>query len=265
MGSNCASNKVPATLAGNLLNHFHMTSLMYYHEYLSNYTVSQNSTYVIGETNSISCQGQYGISDVFGAALWSIDYVLYVATLHVSKIYFHMGTPYRYSAWQPIDIINSTAYGTEYKQAKPLYYGNLFTSTVLSGGNKQVSILVNETSLTAYGIYNVGAAVANKGKGQAKLESLVVVNLALWNSTMTGSRPYTEVQLGGTSGLTRSEIDCAKVKRLTSPGVEIAENITFAGQHVAGDGSIVGKEVTEKLSNKGSVLVGAGEAVLVTF
>lgn len=243
---------------------------MYYHDYLSNYTVSQNSTYVIGETNSISCQGQYGVSDVFGAALWSIDYVLYVATLHVSKIYFHMGTPYRYSAWQPIDIINSTAYGTQYKKAKPLYYGNLFTSTVLSGGNKQVSILVNETSFTAYGVYDaeIGVGALGKkgqGQGQGKLGSVVLVNLAMWNSTMAGSRPYTEVQLGGLAGLNKNDVACAKVKRLTSPGVEIADNITFAGQYVASDGSIVGNQVTEKLSSKGTVLVGAGEAVLVTF
>jgi hypothetical protein len=54
MGSNCKGNTKPATLADNLMDHFHMTSLMWYHEYLSNYTVSQNSSYVIGETNSIS-------------------------------------------------------------------------------------------------------------------------------------------------------------------------------------------------------------------
>lgn len=54
MGSNCADNKVPATLAGNLLDHFHMTSLMRYHDFLSNFSVSHGVPYVIGETNSIS-------------------------------------------------------------------------------------------------------------------------------------------------------------------------------------------------------------------
>jgi hypothetical protein len=51
---------------------------------------------------------------------------------------------------------------------------------------------------------------------------------------------------------------------LTSPGVEIAGNITFAGQSVDDSGLVAGKQKVEKLRN-GEVLVGAGEAVLVTI
>ena len=53
MGAACAGAPVP-TLADNLLNHFHMTSLMYYHEVLGNETAALGVPYVIGETNSIS-------------------------------------------------------------------------------------------------------------------------------------------------------------------------------------------------------------------
>jgi hypothetical protein len=177
-----------------------------------------------------------------------------------------MGTPYRYSAWQPIDITNSTTQVTTLAHVKPLYYGNMFTSTALAGGNKQVAILVNETSLTAYGIYDAGSTIVDRlGRvisREGKLESVVIVNLAMWNSTQTGERPTAEVQLAqfgmGNSG-------GAYVRRLTSPGVEIAENITWAGQYIAGNGSIVGKQVVEKLGSGGSVLVGASEAVLITF
>jgi hypothetical protein len=35
--------------------------------------------FVLGETNSICGQGSAGVSDVFGAALWSIDYSLFSA------------------------------------------------------------------------------------------------------------------------------------------------------------------------------------------
>lgn len=185
---------------------------------------------------------------MFAAAIWSVDYVLYVATLEVSRIYFHQGTPYRYSAWQPIDI-NSTSLARPY----PLYYGNLFTSTALAGGNKQVDILVNSTYFTVYAIYEAS-------EREQRLDSIAVVNLNMWNSTEPAAeRPYNAVELP-------EWLDCsrAKVRRLTAPGVEIATNITWAGQYVESDGNIVGREVTEDVQD-GKVLVGAGEAVLISF
>lgn len=242
MGAACAGAPIP-TIQGNLLNHFHMTSLMYYHEYLGNYSASVGMPYALGETNSISCQGLANISDVYAAALWSVDYTLYVATLNISQIYYHMGTPYRYSPWQPV------AHNGTDRHVKALYYGNLFTSTALAGGNKKVSILANETTFTAYGIYSSNKPVGN-------LESVVIVNLEMWNSTQSlKDRPYTAVKL---------PISChnGHVERLTSLGVEIAENITFAGQYVDSNGKIAGKKVIEKV-NGGEVLIGAGEAVLV--
>lgn len=53
MGANCVGAPVP-TLKNNLLNHHHMTSLMYYHEVLGNQLEGLGVPYVLGETNSIS-------------------------------------------------------------------------------------------------------------------------------------------------------------------------------------------------------------------
>ena len=250
MGSNCADNTVPAELGTNLLNHFHMTSLMYYHDFLSNYSVAQGIPYVIGETNSISCQGEAGISDVFGAALWSIDYILYGATRKVSRMYFHQGTPYRYSAWQPIKINDTDA------QPKALYYGNLFTSTALAGGNKQVDILVNETSFTAYAIYDAVNTTDESIGNASQLDSIVLVNLNMFNSTQPATeRPYIAVTLPTVASN-------AEVRRLTAPGVEAKDGISWAGKNVTQDGYIVGQEVVEGVEN-GQVSIGAGEALLI--
>ncbi|KAF2239937.1 glycoside hydrolase family 79 protein [Viridothelium virens] len=251
MGSNCADNTVPAELGANLLNHFRMTSLMYYHDFLSNYSVAQGIPYVIGETNSISCQGEAGISDVFGAALWSIDYILYVATLKVSRMYFHQGTPYRYSAWQPIKINDTDA------QPKALYYGNLFTSTALAGGNKQVDILVNGTSFTAYAIYDAANATDGSTVDASQLDSIVLVNLNMFNSTQPASeRPYITVTLPDAAS-------DAEVRRLTAPGVEVKDGISWAGRNLTQDGFIVGQEIVERVAN-GQVSIGAGEALLIS-
>ncbi|KAK6077438.1 glycoside hydrolase family 79 protein [Seiridium cupressi] len=243
MGSACEDTTKVATIEYNLLNHTHTTSIAYYHDYLGNVSAEAGMTYVLGETNSVSCQGLAGVSDVYAAALWSIDYVLYMSSLKVERVYFHMVTPYRYSAWQPVATNTSAAY------VKPLYYGNLFTSTAFAGGNKQVSVLANDTSFTAYGIYDA----ANSGK----LESVAIINLEVFNSTSSSSeRPYTAVKLpGGCSN--------ASIQRLTSPGVEIADNITFAGQSVrVTDGTIVGHKRVETVEEN-LVPVGAGEAILI--
>lgn len=63
MGSAC-DGETDATIEDDLLNHHHMTSRMYYHDYLGNYTVSKGMPYALGETNSISCQGLANVSDV---------------------------------------------------------------------------------------------------------------------------------------------------------------------------------------------------------
>ncbi|KAF2654331.1 glycoside hydrolase family 79 protein [Lophiostoma macrostomum CBS 122681] len=56
----------------------------------------------------------------------------------------------------------------------------------------------------------------------------------------------------------------AKVRRLTAPGVDVSTGITLAGQSIDESGKIVGQESVESVIDN-EVLVGAGEAVLVTL
>lgn len=114
--------------------------------------------------------------------------------------------------------------------------------------------MVNETRLTAYAIYD---------KADQLLESIAIVNLEMFNSTQPANdRPYTKISLpssfvNGTGGK-------IKVRRLTAPGVEVKQGITFAGQHVDSDGKIVGNQTIEQLMED-HILVGAGEAILVSL
>ena len=43
---------------------------------------------LLGETNSVSCSGKSGVSDVFGAALWMVDYSLTAASLGIEQVFF---------------------------------------------------------------------------------------------------------------------------------------------------------------------------------
>lgn len=239
MGANCHYTGVGPTIETNLFNRTNMLSRIWFHDYLGNATAQSGISYVLGETNSISCQGSFNISDVMASAVWAVDYVLYLSSLKVERVHFHMGTRYRYAPWQPI-FYNDTD-----PHVKPLYYGNLFTATVFAGGDKQTEVLVNETHFGAYAVYASGV-----------LESIVAVNLNMWNSTFEAAeRPYTALTLP------RAWAD-AKVSRLTNPGVDTAANITFAGERVDANGRIVGGKKYEKVY-RNQVLVGAGEAVLI--
>ena len=239
MGANCHYTGVGPTIETSLLNRKNMLSRVFYHDYLGNATAGSGIEYVIGETNSISCQGAFNISDVMAAAVWAVDYVMYLSSLKVSRVHFHMGTRYRYSPWQPIFYNDTEAH------VKPIYYGNLFNAAVFAGGHKQTEVLVNETNFGAYAVY-----------GSGKLESIVAVNLNIFNSTFDPARrPYTALTLP------RSWKN-AKVSRLTSPGIDIADNITFAGQYVDSNARIVGKKTQDNVLDC-KVLVGAGEAVLI--
>jgi hypothetical protein len=83
-----ACGPVKPTLAGNLMNRTALIEQMAYHANASAFSASKALEYVIGETNSIACQGLAGVSDVFGAAIWSIDYAMYAASLNVSAMYW---------------------------------------------------------------------------------------------------------------------------------------------------------------------------------
>lgn len=140
-------------------------------------------TYVLGETNSISCQGRDGVSNVFGAALWYLDYTLFVAAdiPAVGGMYFHMGTPYRYSLWAPYEGAANDA-----ALVRPAYYGAWMLATAIGNGappahtgdggellhspsdssvyfagdtapQKVVHALLAQETLTAYALYRTAA------------------------------------------------------------------------------------------------------------
>lgn len=223
---------------------------MAYHASASAYSVSKNLPYVIGETNSIACQGLAGVSDVFGAAVWSVDYALYAASLNVSALYWHMGTGYRYAAWQ------ATQNGTTAPGPRPLYYGNWFVAKALGEGEKKVVSIVNTTALAGYAIYE-------SGEESSKLKNVVLVNQEIFNSSTSAAGERGSVAFHLPRELCGDKVK-ASVQRLTGAGAEVREGIKFAGQTVALDGKIEGSEAREVVQD-GVVKIKATEAVLISF
>lgn len=247
-GAACGS--VKPTLAGNLMNRTALIQAMQYDTAASAYAVAHGLPFVIGETNSIACEGAAGVSDVFGAAVWSVDYALYAASLNVSNMYWHMGTGYIYSAWQ------ATQNGTTTPGPRPLYYGNWVTATALGNSDVQVVPIVNTTNFGGYAIYS------SKGR-RSELQSVVLVNMDVFNSSSTPATQRSSVDFGIPANLVGK--DCiASVKRLTAAGAEVKNGITFAGQTVALNGTISGQESKETVVN-GVVNVKASEVVVISL
>ena len=61
--------------------------------YLNSTRIAQEvgKPFIMFETNTASCGGYSGISTSFGAALWAIDYGLYMAHANFSHALLHVG------------------------------------------------------------------------------------------------------------------------------------------------------------------------------
>jgi hypothetical protein len=74
------------------MNHTSVIQALTPHVELNAFNRQSGRIYTMGETNSISGDSSHGVSDVFGSALWLVDYALYVASQNITRINFHQGT-----------------------------------------------------------------------------------------------------------------------------------------------------------------------------
>ncbi|KAI0161437.1 glycoside hydrolase family 79 protein [Xylariaceae sp. FL1272] len=73
--------------------------------------------YALREMGIVGPVGLTGVTDVFGAALWTLNFLLYTASLGVESVQFHMTDNSAASAWQPIEIQGVQPF------VRPVYYG----------------------------------------------------------------------------------------------------------------------------------------------
>jgi hypothetical protein len=103
------------------------------------------------------------------AFLFHADIFCKGATLGFEGVYFHMGTPFYYSMWQPVAYNNTPA--TVY----PTYYSLLFLAELLSDISSPTILELSayeNNNLAAYAIYD----------GQ-ELSKIAVLNLAFYSDT----------------------------------------------------------------------------------
>ncbi|KAJ5383068.1 hypothetical protein N7517_000979 [Penicillium concentricum] len=205
--------------------------------------------YTLGELNSIANQGVNGETNVFGDALWLVDFSLWAAVHGIKRLQFHQGLNYRYASWQPIESKGVPP------TTRPPYYGQIMVASAIgkSKNTRIVNIPLSEDTESAYAIYHGD-----------RLSKLVVTNLRAFNQT-TSSRPHREYKFH-----VPAQHKSAKIERLIGPGSDALENITFGGisYDASNEGKAVQRHSKEETRIKNGLLtitVPDSSAVLITL
>ncbi|KAI1197683.1 hypothetical protein F5X97DRAFT_343523 [Nemania serpens] len=239
-----AHHNYPGGTTMSLMSHRGISSNLHVFDADVAAALREGKQYIFGETNSVSGGGAAGVSPTFGAALWTMDYVVRATYSNISRTYFHHGTVgnCQYCFWG------------RYSMGAPYY-----------GAYAATAFMANAASLTALddGNSNYAAYVSFDSAG-APLRAL------LYNSDYyggSGSRSSQPFELGGLTG------GSVRAKRLAGDSavarVDQGGKVTFGGQTFTnGDCNVSGSETFETLAVSGgraTVSLKASEALLVYF
>jgi hypothetical protein len=204
--------------------------------------ISAGKEYVLGETNSVSGGGAAAVSPLFGAALWTMDYVLHAAVLNIKRTYFHHGTVgnCQYCFWG------------RYTMGAP-YYGAYAATAAMAGGKYIQQIDDGKSNYAGYVIFD------NRKKP---------LKVVLYNSNFYGGSGARGSMTFLLSGLTQEKITA---KRLTAPSansrVDQGGNPSFGGQTFTNVTCAVSQnaafEEVDIVNGTATLAVAASEAMLV--
>lgn len=131
--------------------------------------------YVLREMSSVGPIGMHQISDTFGAALWTLNFFLYTASIGISSIGMHMTDNSNASAWQP-----TVQYGNQ-PFIRPQYYAHVAMAQIIGNGNGTTQIAElpsNKIDSNYLGYIRAYSAYANE-----KLQAVVLINSKLANAS----------------------------------------------------------------------------------
>lgn len=199
--------------------------------YLNAYAQALGTQTVAGETNSVNAGGLAATSNVFGVALWAIDYLFTGASCNLSSFEFHMADAGNTNFYSPI-MWNKKSPGPP--MVKPLYYGMLFFARATANYSRIIKLNVSSTDphVKVWGVrdhyHQLRIVVLHKNLN-ASLPARVAVRLPA---------------RGGDDPLLRLP---ASLLRLQSSSPYEMFDITFAGQsfNKSTDGKILGSYICE--------------------
>lgn len=163
----------------------------------------------ITECGSFSAGGTLGVSDVYGAGLWSLDYMFTVALNGGQGVNFHGGGKSPYS---PL-----TDNGTNVTQVQPGFYGLKMLSMIPRGNVVPATVtLASNINFTAYGVRQADGAIS-----------------ALLNNKEVDDAVAVSVNLG-------PFVSGAQLIELTGPNIYCTNDYTLGGATINTNGSWIG-------------------------
>ena len=225
-------------------------------------SVAAGKPYLLGEMAAIGPQGLAEITDVFGCALWTLDFFLYTATINVTHVLMHMTDIGNQSAWQPITIGNIAPW------VRPAYYGHIIMSTLIGPNNDTTiaEIDIRSQQLQDYA-GRASSYVVYRGN---QIYATVLINLKEFNQSMTAT---TDTALNFTINIPPEYAGSnLTVLKLSAPGADSFKEVTWAGINFQTDDGLPAGAPTNDttfttVSSEGtfSVLVRDTQAVVVVF
>ena len=162
----------------------------------------------MAEANSVFGEGQPGVSDTLGAALWALELMFELAAAGAGGVNFHAGVhnlrPGEDKAYTPI----ARSGGGRYRAA-PLYYGMLAFARAARGALVPVRVSPASDDLRVYAV-----------RASDKTQHVVVINKDVHDG----------VELAIDPG--RGRVTGAAVTRLVGPRVDATQGVTFGGASV---------------------------------
>jgi hypothetical protein len=194
----------------------------------------------ITETNSVTCSGTKGVSDVYAAALWALDYTLLLADAGIVSADFH-GSLSGCGTYSPL-CATSTGLG-----AQPVFYG-LLAATLVGPGQFAAVTNQDPATIRAYAVLSgtrLTLVLDNVADPAHNGPTTVAVNLG---------RPYRQ----GRQFLLATS---------AAAGLAAKTGITLGGHGVASDGTFPAPTTTPVAVSGQSttVVVKAGTASIIQF
>lgn len=139
--------------------------------------------YYLREMASAGPTGLQGISDTFGAALWTLNFFCYAASVGVGSVEMHMTDNSYAAAWQPIEINGQGPH------VRPSYYAFAAVAQLLGSGNGTTQIAaVTPTNIPSNYVDYVRTYAAYTN---SELSAVVLINSMTSNAAVTSKGSVT--------------------------------------------------------------------------
>ena len=140
--------------------------------------------FALREMGVVGPIGMDGITNVFAASLWTLNFFLYSASLNISSVQMHMTDNSNASAWQPIEY-----YGNQ-PHVRPNYYAWAAFDQAIGGSCRARVSRYDYAFINAPGKYNNHISAYSIYHNE-QLSSIVIINTAVVNASATVKQSLT--------------------------------------------------------------------------